>query len=1619
MEQLPDLESLSEEERNLILSVLQRDEEQRLGQQSRASELKQEIHQLRMKSVLRDGDDLSKMCARCKTPFGFFFNTGDVCPVCRFRVCKECRENRIDSQGWLCTLCFKENQLRWLSNQLPTERKEEEDEEGEGKEEGEEGRDTPPLSSSVDDNDRYSGRSFSPANSLSAGDRHSRDEGKQEEEEEEEEEEVKTNKEEEDTGGDSAYSTAGSVATSVHTDHNGTYDAESGQAADKRGDAISSDHPESRPVMGAVDSLEDVESISEPDLTNDDENAEPLATAMTTMGNDFTTDPTVCPASDHTIPSRDEEDEEENNDDMDSGKDSCDASFGSHGTDNYFSSENGFSDEITQENGSVPDRTPSPSPPPVEEEEEGQNTASEKMEVVVVPTLEEQIAEVQKMRTPENMSYTMQRYFQAGDDAGSDTLSIISERTEPEDSENKTEKDYAMYTGEDSDSDGTVHDEMDGHWSDDSDDVVDAGASTPRRLSVEDVDDIELRVLQQQHAGNDPQPASESDSESLRQIGQADEGGQVENEEKDVSQPVQIDEKHTESVQMDNEYSESIKMVEGNSEAAQLDKDDSESVQMDNTYSESAQMDNTYSESTQIDQEHTESVHASQLPRSISVEDTSIQTDPLIIPPQQDTVSDSETRQDLSKEKEICRNNSSQDTSTQTEEVMFVSKEEHDLHGSLVHRGTEMPTGLYRTFSEDWTQTEASHVAEGLQGSDLHELETNSAVSEISASDRDEVDSLVSHNVTEDTCDVAEGTRDVTKDTRDITEDTHHIMEDTHDVTDEDTHHIMEDTCDATGDTHDVTEETRDATEEDAHEVTEDTGESTDAAHHVTEEQENGKPVIVNSPDVCTHDTPGLGRSDSHTDSHTDNETAPSSQETLQRPLSVTTMDDADAPTAQDSAEGATAKLLRPKDTTAVDEAVLLDKYEVCLSVVDEPDNQNTAHKDGIEHAEETEDQDGENKQQVLPDLTHLSAEVSGRSEGEPAHAEGEARTPSPDYLSSPDLHQQRSSPGLQFADPDLPVGTPSSDYGESSGTSEVTNEHQTFSSEERIRSPLPEVNEVAYHKHWAFSLDDEFRKSSIDYIPEADVDLDDLVASSEVPLNAPEGPPGGHTLSEEAEEWEAGSEVASQRSRGQGSASGSTGAASLSSGGTLLAMVLLGAREAERQRTSSPNQSRRSGGGHEDDTDQSEESGAVSRSGRCNSLGNLHNEDDPQRSRLHYKSRAFTGSVDQLDRDDVDMTTVPRYRKKGKPLSRSRFSLAASRESLASVYSAAGEINYGRIPVTGEITFGLEYDQRLSVLRIHLKGCQDLAPVDAKHNRSDPYVKTYLLPDKTRSGKRKSKIKKRTLNPEYNETLSYAISPGELETRTLWVTVWHSDRFGRNDFLGEVTIPMDMEMFDGGDLSPQTFTLQSRISDGLSETPVQYKGELILSLMYVTADKALAAREGAPKKSKSRFRKSKHSAAAATQLLGEIHVLIKAARHLMAVRSSGTSDPFVKGYILPERSRSGKQKTPLIKNSLNPMWNHILVFEGVDEKELAERSVELTVWDHETLGTNEFLGGVRLNLGLGGVTKDGEEDQAAEWMDGRGEEAAVWRNMMDKPDTWVDATLPLRATMNMAPSKR
>ncbi|XP_027288653.1 synaptotagmin-like protein 4 isoform X2 [Cricetulus griseus] len=132
---------------------------------------------------------------------------------------------------------------------------------------------------------------------------------------------------------------------------------------------------------------------------------------------------------------------------------------------------------------------------------------------------------------------------------------------------------------------------------------------------------------------------------------------------------------------------------------------------------------------------------------------------------------------------------------------------------------------------------------------------------------------------------------------------------------------------------------------------------------------------------------------------------------------------------------------------------------------------------------------------------------------------------------------------------------------------------------------------------------------------------------------------------------------------------------------------------------------------------------------------------------------------------------------------------------SMMSIYSEAGD--FGNISVTGKIIFSLKFEQKTQTLIIHVKECHQLAYADEAKKRSNPYVKTYLLPDKSRQGKRKTSIKRDTINPLYDETFRYEISESLLAQRTLQFSVWHHGRFGRNTFLGEAEVHMDSWKLD------------------------------------------------------------------------------------------------------------------------------------------------------------------------------------------------------------------------------
>lgn len=93
--------------------------------------------------------------------------------------------------------------------------------------------------------------------------------------------------------------------------------------------------------------------------------------------------------------------------------------------------------------------------------------------------------------------------------------------------------------------------------------------------------------------------------------------------------------------------------------------------------------------------------------------------------------------------------------------------------------------------------------------------------------------------------------------------------------------------------------------------------------------------------------------------------------------------------------------------------------------------------------------------------------------------------------------------------------------------------------------------------------------------------------------------------------------------------------------------------------------------------------------------------------------------------------------------------------------------------------------------LSITIEKAQNLLACDF-NGLSDPYVKVYLMPDPAKSTKHKTKVVKKSLNPEWNEKIVVPVTPEMVkENRRLHLTVWDWDRLTANDFMGALSMSL------------------------------------------------------------------------------------------------------------------------------------------------------------------------------------------------------------------------------------
>ncbi|KAM9803278.1 extended synaptotagmin-3 [Syngnathus typhle] len=93
-----------------------------------------------------------------------------------------------------------------------------------------------------------------------------------------------------------------------------------------------------------------------------------------------------------------------------------------------------------------------------------------------------------------------------------------------------------------------------------------------------------------------------------------------------------------------------------------------------------------------------------------------------------------------------------------------------------------------------------------------------------------------------------------------------------------------------------------------------------------------------------------------------------------------------------------------------------------------------------------------------------------------------------------------------------------------------------------------------------------------------------------------------------------------------------------------------------------------------------------------------------------------------------------------------------------------------------GEISLTVRYATLRKKLVILVNGCRDIFP--CSENGTDSYVRLYLLPDQTWRHRKRTHVKKRTVNPVFDEKFEFDVSLEEALTRTLDVAVKNNKMF-------------------------------------------------------------------------------------------------------------------------------------------------------------------------------------------------------------------------------------------------
>ncbi|NXC66941.1 SYT15 protein, partial [Anhinga anhinga] len=261
-----------------------------------------------------------------------------------------------------------------------------------------------------------------------------------------------------------------------------------------------------------------------------------------------------------------------------------------------------------------------------------------------------------------------------------------------------------------------------------------------------------------------------------------------------------------------------------------------------------------------------------------------------------------------------------------------------------------------------------------------------------------------------------------------------------------------------------------------------------------------------------------------------------------------------------------------------------------------------------------------------------------------------------------------------------------------------------------------------------------------------------------------------------------------------------------------------------------------------------------------------------------------------------------------------------------------------------GRLWFAIEYEQESERLLVSLIKARKLQP---PADSCSPFVKIYLLPDER--SYLQSKTKRKTLNPQFDESFVFQVSSKMLLQRTLKFLVYHVDKQKKHHLLGQVIFPLKNETLT----DDNKLVIWRDLEKENLEPPSDY-GDIQFSLSY-------------------------------NEYLSRLTVVVLRARGLKLREESHAASVYVKVSLMNHNKFIKSKKTAAVLGSPNPVYNETFSFKAY-QTELDTASLSLSVLQSITGEKTHLVGHVVVGP----------------FMYTRGKELEHWNEMISKPKELV-----------------